>query len=142
MKILVFNCGSFFIKYKLFDMIIKEVLVQGGIEKIGLVGFFLKLILFNGEKKILEKDILEYIVGIEFILNILVSLEYGVIKLLDEINVVGYCMVYGGECFSEFVLLNKEVLDVFIVCNDLVLFYNLVNLKGVNVVFVILFNVF
>ena len=55
MKILVLNCGSSSIKYKLFDMTTKEVLAQGGIEKIGLVGSFLKLTLPNGEKKILEK---------------------------------------------------------------------------------------
>lgn len=79
MKVLVLNCGSLFIKYKLFDMDSKEVIVQGGIEKIGLKDLFLKLILLNGEKKILEKDIFEYIVGVEFILNILVSFEYGVI---------------------------------------------------------------
>ena len=86
MKILVLNCGSSSIKYKLFDMTTKEVLAQGGIEKIGLVGSFLKLTLPNGEKKILEKDIPEHTAGIEFILNTLVSPEYGAIKSLDEIN--------------------------------------------------------
>ena len=35
MKILVLNCGSSSIKY-LFDMDRKEVIAQGGIEKIGL----------------------------------------------------------------------------------------------------------
>ena len=43
MKILVLNCGSSSIKYKLFDMTTKEVIAQGGIEKIGLKGSFLKL---------------------------------------------------------------------------------------------------
>ena len=55
MKILVLNCGSSSIKYKLFDMTTKEVMAQGGIEKIGLAGSFLKFTLPNGEKKILEK---------------------------------------------------------------------------------------
>ena len=50
MKILVLNCGSSSIKYKLFDMTTKEVIAQGGIEKIGLKGSFLKLTLPNGEK--------------------------------------------------------------------------------------------
>ena len=71
MKILVLNCGSSSIKYKLFDMDHKEVIAQGGIEKIGLKGSFLKLTLPNGEKKILEKDIPEHTVGVEFILNTL-----------------------------------------------------------------------
>ena len=141
MKILVLNCGSSSIKYKLFDMTTKEVLAQGGIEHIGLVGSFLKLTLPNGEKKILEKDIPEHTAGIEFILNTLVSPEYGAIKSLDEINAVGHRMVHGGERFSESVLLNKEVLDAFIACNDLAPLHNPANLKGVNAVSAILPNV-
>ena len=141
MKILMLNCGSSSIKYKLFDMTTKEVLAQGGIEKIGLVGSFLKLTLPNGEKKILEKDIPEHTAGIEFILNTLVSPEYGAIKSLDEINAVGHRMVHGGERFSESVLLNKEVLDAFIACNDLAPLHNPANLKGVNAVSAILPNV-
>ena len=43
MKVLVLNCGSSSIKYKLFDMTSGEVMAQGGIEKIGLPGAFLKL---------------------------------------------------------------------------------------------------
>lgn len=141
MKILVLNCGSSSIKYKLFDMTTKEVLAQGGIEKIGLVGSFLKLTLPNGEKNILEKDIPEHTAGIEFILNTLVNPEYGAIKSLDEINAVGHRMVHGGERFSESVLLNKEVLDAFIACNDLAPLHNPANLKGVNAVSAILPNV-
>ena len=33
MKVLVLNCGSSSIKYKLFDMTSGEVMAQGGIEK-------------------------------------------------------------------------------------------------------------
>lgn len=141
MKILVLNCGSSSIKYKLFDMTTKEVLKTGRYRKIGLVGSFLKLTLPNGEKKILEKDIPEHTAGIEFILNTLVSPEYGAIKSLDEINAVGHRMVHGGERFSESVLLNKEVLDAFIACNDLAPLHNPANLKGVNAVSAILPNV-
>ena len=109
MKILVLNCGSSSIKYKLFDMDSKEVIAQGGIEKIGLKGSFLKFTLPNGEKKILEKDIPEHTVGVEFILHTLTDPEYGAIKSLDEINAVGHRMVHGGERFSKSVLLDKEV---------------------------------
>ena len=97
MKVLVLNCGSSSIKYKLFDMDSKEVIAQGGIEKIGLKDSFLKLTLPNGEKKILEKDIPEHTVGVEFILNTLVSPEYGAIQSLEEINAVGHRMVHGGN---------------------------------------------
>ena len=141
MKILVLNCGSSSIKYKLFDMDDKSVIAQGGIEKIGLKGSFLKLTLPNGEKKILEKDIPEHTVGVDFILQTLVSPEYGAIKSLDEINAVGHRMVHGGEKFSESVLLTKEVLDAFIACNDLAPLHNPANLKGVHAIDAILPNV-
>lgn len=138
MKVLVLNCGSSSIKYKLFEMNTKEVLAQGGIEKIGLKGSFLKLTLPNGEKKILEKDIPEHTVGVEFILNTLTSPEYGAIKSLDEIEAVGHRMVHGGERFSKSVKLDKEVLDAFTACNDLAPLHNPANLKGVNAVSAIL----
>ncbi len=134
MKILVLNCGSSSIKYKLFEMETKEVLAQGGIEKIGLPGSFLKLTLPNGEKKILEKDIPEHTVGVDFIFQTLTSAEYGAIKSLDELDAVGHRMVHGGERFSESVILNKEVLDAFTACNDLAPLHNPANLKGVNAV--------
>ena len=141
MKILVLNCGSSSIKYKLFDMTTKEVLAQGGIEKIGLPDSFLKFTLPNGEKKILEKNIPEHTAGIEFILNTLVSEEYGAIKSLEEINAVGHRMVHGGEKFAKSVLLDQEVLDAFIACNDLAPLHNPATLKGVNAVTAILPNV-
>ena len=110
MKILVLNCGSSSIKYKLFEMTTKEILAQGGIEKIGLKGSFLKLTLPNGEKVILEKDIPEHTVGVEFIFQTLTSEQYGVLKSLEELDAVGHRMVHGGERFSQSVLLNKEAL--------------------------------
>ena len=141
MKVLVLNCGSSSIKYKLFDMDHKEVIAQGGIEKIGLQGSFLKFTLPNGEKKVLEKDIPEHTVGVEFILDTLTSPEFGTIKSLNEINAVGHRMVHGGEKFSESVLLTQEVLDAFTACNDLAPLHNPANLKGVNAISAILPNV-
>ena len=134
MKILVLNCGSSSIKYKLFDMVTKEVLAQGGIEKLGLKDSFLKFTLPNGEKMVIEKDIPEHTVGVEFILKTLVHPEHGAIKSLDEINAVGHRMVHGGERFSKSVLLSDEVLDAFAACNDLAPLHNPANLKGVNAI--------
>jgi acetate kinase len=141
MKILVLNCGSSSIKYKLFDMTDKSVIAQGGIEKIGLPGSFLKLTLPDGSKKILEKDIQEHTAGVEFILQTLTSPEYGAIKSMDEIGAVGHRMVHGGERFTESVLLDKEVLEAFTACNDLAPLHNPANLKGVNAISAILPNV-
>ncbi len=141
MKILVLNCGSSSIKYKLFEMETKEVLAQGGIEKIGLPGSFLKFTLPNGEKKILEKDIPEHTIGVEFIFQTLTNAEYGAIKSLDELDAVGHRMVHGGERFSESVILNEEVIEAFKACNDLAPLHNPANLKGVNAVSALLPNI-
>ena len=141
MNILVLNCGSSSIKYKLFNMSNKEVIAQGGIEKIGLEGSFLKLTLPNGDKKVLERDIPEHTVGVEFILEALAHPEFGAVKSLDEINAVGHRMVHGGEKFSKSVLLTQDVLDAFVACNDLAPLHNPANLKGVNAITAILPNV-
>lgn len=140
MKILVLNCGSSSIKYKLFEMDTQSVLAQGGIEKIGLPGSFLKFTLPNGEKVILEKDIQEHTVGVEFILQTLTSDEYGAINSLDELDAVGHRMVHGGEKFSQSVLLSDEVLAAFEACNDLAPLHNPANLKGVNAITALLPN--
>ena len=138
MKVLVLNCGSSSIKYKLFDMDRKQVIAQGGVEKIGLKDSFLKITLPNGEKKILEKDIPEHTVGVEFILQTLTSPEYEAISSLTEINAVGHRMVHAGEKFSKSVLLTPEVLEAFTACNDLAPLHNPANLKGVNAIKAIL----
>ncbi|MFC2269577.1 MAG: hypothetical protein ACFNJO_01215, partial [Porphyromonas endodontalis] len=42
MNVLVLNCGSSSVKYKLFQMPEGKVLAQGGVEKLGLSDSFLK----------------------------------------------------------------------------------------------------
>ena len=42
MNILVLNCGSSSVKYKLIDVDRKVTLAEGGVEKIGLPGSFIK----------------------------------------------------------------------------------------------------
>lgn len=134
MKILVLNCGSSSIKYKLFDMPAGNVIASGGVEKLGLPGSFLQFKLSNGEKKTLEKEMAEHTAGIEFILETLVNPEYGAIKSLNEIDAVGHRIVHGGEHFNQSVLLTDEILKVIESCNDLAPLHNPANLKGVAAV--------
>lgn len=134
MKVLVLNCGSSSIKYKLFDMESKEVIAQGAIEKIGLKGSFLKFPLPNGDKVILEGEILEHQAGIEYILGVLTSEKYGVLKSLDEIDAVGHRVVHGGEQFNSSVLITDEVISKMVECIDLAPLHNPPNLAGVYAV--------
>ncbi len=54
MKILVLNCGSSSVKYKLIDTTANTVMAEGGVEKIGLTDGFLKYKLNDGSKAIKE----------------------------------------------------------------------------------------
>ncbi|MDR1091877.1 MAG: acetate kinase [Prevotella sp.] len=134
MKILVLNCGSSSIKYKLFDMESKEVLAQGGVEKIGLKGSFLKFPLPDGDKVVLEGEILEHHAGIEYILGVLTSPKYGCIGSLDELDAVGHRVVHGGEEFNSSVLITDEVITKMEECIDLAPLHNPPNLAGIYAV--------
>lgn len=141
MKVLVLNCGSSSIKYKLFEMNSNAVLAQGGVEKIGLSDSFLKITLPTGEKVVLEKIMLEHTIGIEFILETLISAEYGCIKSLTEIDAVGHRVVHGGEKFNKSVLITPEIIEQVKICAELAPLHNPANLKGVDAIAKILPNV-
>ncbi len=134
MKILVLNCGSSSIKYKLFDMESKTVMAQGGAEKIGLPDSFLLVKLPNGEKVKIEKTMPEHTVGIQLILNTLVDEKIGCIKDLKEIEAVGHRVVHGGEKFNKSVLITSEVKDMIIKCAELAPLHNPANLKGIEAI--------
>lgn len=131
MKVLVLNCGSSSIKYKLFEMESKEVIAQGGIEKIGMKGSFLKLTLPDGQKVQLEGEILEHRAGIEYIFGVLLSEKYGCIKSINEIDAVGHRVVHGGERFNKSVLITDEVIKMLEECIELAPLHNPPNLKGI-----------
>ena len=141
MKVLVLNCGSSSIKYKLYDMTTKEVMAQGGIEKLGLPDSFLKFTLADGSKKIIEKNMPEHTVGVELILEVLTNAEYGCIKSLEEIDAVGHRLVHGGEKFNTSVVITPEVISQMEACTELAPLHNPANLKGVAAITKILPNV-
>lgn len=132
MKILVLNCGSSSVKYKLFNMDTNEVLAQGGVEKLGLPGSFLKFTQPDGKKVILEKDMPEHNAAIEFILSVLTDEQYGCIKSYNEIDAVGHRVVHGGEAFSSSVEITSEVIGKMVECIDLAPLHNPPNLKGIR----------
>jgi acetate kinase len=131
MKILVLNCGSSSIKYKLFEMSTRTVMAQGGVEKIGLPDAFLQVKLPNGEKVKIEKPMPEHTVGIRLILDALTDPKIGCIRDLKEIDAVGHRVVHGGEKFNKSVLITDEVKQMVVECSDLAPLHNPANLKGI-----------
>ena len=134
MKILVLNCGSSSIKYKLYDMDDESVLAQGGVERIGLDNAFLKLTLPNGEKKILMHDMPDHKEGVNFVFQTLLNEEYGAIKSLDEIDAVGHRIVQGGDLFEKSCIVNEGVEAGIESLCDLAPVHNAGHLKGIRAV--------
>ncbi len=134
MKILVLNCGSSSIKYKLFEMSTRTILAQGGVEKIGLPDSFLQIKLPDGEKVKVEKSIPEHTIGIQLILHSLIDPQLGCLQSLSEIQAVGHRVVHGGEKFNKSVLITPEVKEMIIKCIDLAPLHNPANLKGIDAI--------
>ncbi len=134
MKILVLNCGSSSIKYKLFSMTKHVVIAKGGIEKLGMKGSFLKHVRQDGQVVVFEGEILDHKIGVEYILGILTSAKHGCLKSLDELDAVGHRVVHGGERFNSSVLLTEEVLIEVTKCIDIAPLHNPPNLKGIRAI--------
>ncbi len=131
MKVLVLNCGSSSVKYKLFDMSNGDTMGAGVVEKIGLKGSFLKHTRQDGKKVVLEGEVLEHQLAIEYILGVLTSKEHGAIEQLEEISAVGHRVVHGGELFNESVLINEDVIKQIEDCIEIAPLHNPPNLAGI-----------
>ncbi len=134
MKVLVLNCGSSSIKFQLFEMRKQHVLAKGVAEKVGLKGSFVKLEKENGEKVKFEGEILDHLIGIEYILGIITSQKHGCLKNLNEIEAVGHRVVNGGEKFAHSSFIDDEVHASIEKYCEIAPLHNPANLKGINAV--------
>ena len=133
MNILVLNCGSSSVKYKLIEIKANKVLAEGGIEKIGLPDAFIKF-KFGNEKIQQDLDINDHVGAIKSILDNLTSKEYGCIKDFKEIDAVGHRVVHGGEKFNKSVLINDEVIAKIKECYGIAPLLNPVNMAGIDAI--------
>ena len=140
MKILVLNSGSSSVKYKLIDLEgnADKVLAEGGVEKIGLPGGFLKYRKADGSKEILELGSIDHRKAIEAILANLTDPVVGCIGSYDEIDAVGHRVVHGGEKFASSVLIDDAVIDKVRQCYDLAPLHNPANITGIEAISAIL----
>jgi len=110
MKILVLNCGSSSIKYKLFEN--KELLTSGLIERIGEKGSKIK----------------NYKQGLSLMLEQLA--ESKKIKNISEIKAIGHRVVHGGM-LSKSCIIDKKVIKIIKKFSPLAPLHNPANLKGI-----------
>ncbi len=134
MNILVLNCGSSSIKYKLYNMDSESVLAQGGAERIGLDEAFVKVTLKDGSKKKIMHDMPDHKEGVKFVFDLLLDKEIGSIKSLDDIDAVGHRVVQGGDLFEKSCLITKEVEAGIEGLIDLAPVHNLGHLRGIRAV--------
>jgi acetate kinase len=132
MKILVLNCGSSSIKFQLWDMNERLNLAVGIAEKVGMKGSFVKLEKQDRQKVKFEGEIIDHASGIEYILGILTSKDYGLLKSLDEIDAVGHRVTHGGEYFNESAFIDNEVMEKIEECSELAPLHNPANIKGIK----------
>ena len=116
MKILVINCGSSSIKYKLYEMDTHAVLAAGGIERVGQEGAFLKTTDHNPQKLQLNFDCPTHTDGI-----------------IDERAAAGPRIVAGGR-FADSRLVTPDMLEEWKTYMDLAPLHNPPALKGYNAV--------
>ena len=138
MNILVLNCGSSSVKYKLIDTVTRDVKAEGGVEKIGMADSFLKFRLSSGDKKVLHLDMPEHTSAVRNILNLLTDKEHGCISSFDEIDAVGHRVVHGGEKFNKSVLIDADVELMIKDCYDLAPLHNPANMTGIEAIKAIL----
>jgi len=108
--VLVLNCGSSSVKYKLYAVENDLFLAEGVLEKIGEKQPVHTHRINDKEPFRRKVDAPDHHAAVGLVLNILVDKELGVIKSIDEIAGVGHRVVHGGEVFGEEVLIDDNVL--------------------------------
>ncbi len=131
MKILVFNCGSSSIKFKLFLMPDEQVLAEGMIQRVGkedaMASFKTPQCNFD-----INQAIADYPSGFAVIRDMLLDPKNGVISTLSEINACGHRVVHGGEDFSGSMPINDELESGIKSVFELAPLHNPPNLTGIQ----------
>ncbi len=141
MKILVLNCGSSSVKYKLIETANNDTLAEGGVERIGLEDGFLKFKRTDGSKETVALGHVDHNGAISAILNNLTDEKEGCIKSYDEIDAVGHRVVHGGEKFNKSVLIDEDVKAMIKECYDIAPLHNPANMTGIDAITALMPNV-
>lgn len=121
MKIMSINAGSSSLKFSLFNMDTKEVLLSGLFERIGIEGSCYTL--EYGEYKIKNETLMEtHLDAVKILMDKLLELK--IVNSLEEIDGIGHRIVHGGAIYKESVVVTDKVLDDIIALSDLAPLHN------------------
>ncbi len=137
MIILVLNCGSSSVKYKLFDVDSTDTacLAEGKVERVAVAP--------SGEQELEYKSksgasLKRKVAGathreaVGCVFEVLTDKEIGVLKDVHEIQAVGHRVVHGGEKIADPVLVDDEVIGIIEECALLAPLHNPGNLAGLH----------
>jgi len=130
-KILVVNCGSSSIKYKLFNAGSLTGIASGLLERIGSRPAVLRHEV-NGILTRSEVDVSNHRQGLEIILRVLLEAEPKAIDSLNEIVAVGHRVVHGGDTFFESTIVDEKVLEALKNWAHLAPLHNPPNIAGIE----------
>ena len=108
MKILSVNCGSSSLKFQMYEMPSKEVLISGRFERIGIGNSFYSINI-KGNKNTIEVNLDNHADAVKYLVKEL--LENKIVESLDEIKGVGHRIVQGADAFDKTVIIDDAVLN-------------------------------
>ncbi len=133
MKILVLNCGSSSLKYKLCEMETSEVLAQGQADRIGLPDALFQHDV-QGRETFLDKTPLSsHHDAVHALLTHLVDGRQGILTDMKEIGGVGHRVVHGGEHFRTSVVVDPAIRKILESTKKIAPLHNPPNLMGIDV---------
>ena len=129
MKILVLNSGSSSLKFKLYTMPQKELLVQGLIERIGEESSQIHL-RYKEQRYDKAAPIRDHCHALETLEKLLPRL--GILESFRELDGVGHRVVHGGEAFTAPMRIDAEVRAAIEALIPLAPLHNPANLMGIE----------
>jgi acetate kinase len=132
MRVLVLNCGSSSVKFRLFRMEDEQLLASGIVERIGSreATLVYRVPGRDGHKEGVHAD--DHKQAINLVLERLSDRDLGVVHDIREIDAIGHRVVHGGETFTAPVLINEAVLSKIKECQRFAPLHNPPNISGIE----------
>jgi acetate kinase len=136
MKVMVINCGSSSLKFKLFDIGESQTLLaEGMVEEIGKATSrfcYCTHKMKKGDKVANDVKAEDHTQAVDAVAKALLDPEIGLFQGAIQVDAVGHRVVHGGEKFSKSALITTGVRDVIEACCELAPLHNPPNLAGID----------
>lgn len=136
MRILVVNCGSSSLKFKLYDLVSADngsLLAEGVVEEIGREkSKFTFKTHKSANKTVLEVVAKDHTQAVAAMKDALLHPEYGLFQDKIQVDAVGHRVVHGGEKFSASALVTPGVRAAIAECIAIAPLHNPPNLAGIS----------